>query len=362
MAKGVLEQYSRLFETVDLIDVVEKAIAILPVKIEFLKQKVMRTVVNSLWPVMIGAIYFFGWRTLAVILVSILACVLTEWLFVRKKKPNKVSEAVFVTAVLYALILPPTLPFPMVILGAIFGITFGKMAFGGFGMNVFNPALVARAFVYITFPIYSTARWMPTAKFSDFPGGFAAWLYSPLQDSVSAMTAATSLSAFRDGATTLPSLWQLFFGNIHGSFASLGSTTLIGGGSIGETSAFLLILGGLYLLAKKAANWKIVASFFGSFWVLQTLFNIADPQRAGNALFGLLAGGVVLAGFYMVTDPISAARTETGQVIFGFMVALFTILIRAYSLFAGGVMFAILLGNTFSPIVDYAVNHSRKNT
>ena len=171
MAKGVLEHYSRLFETVDLIELFEKAIALLPFKIEFLKQNVMRTVVNSLWPVMIGAIYFFGWRTLAVMLVSILTCVLTEWLFVRNKKPGKVSEAVFVTAVLYAMILPPTIPFPMVILGAIFGITFGKMAFGGFGMNVFNPALVARAFVYITFPIHSTARWIPTAKFSDFPGG-----------------------------------------------------------------------------------------------------------------------------------------------------------------------------------------------
>ncbi len=361
MAKGVLEQYSRLFETVELIELFEKAIARLPFKIAFLKQNVMRTVVNSLWPVMVGSVYFFGWRTLAVMLVSILTCVLTEWLFVRNKKPGKVSEAVFVTAVLYAMILPPTIPFPMVILGAIFGVTFGKMAFGGFGMNVFNPAIVARAFVYITFPIYSTARWIPTAKFSDFPGGFAAWLYSPLQDSVSAITAATSLSAFRDGADTLPSLWQLFFGNIHGEFETLGATTLIGGGSIGETSVFLLMLGGLYILYKKAANWKIIVSLFGSFWVLQTLFNIFDPGRVGNSLFGLLSGGLVFAGFYMVTDPVSAPRTEMGQIVFGCMVALFTILIRAYSLFAGGVMFAVLLGNTFCPIIDYAVNNSKKS-
>ena len=154
MGNALLERYTKLFETVDLVEVLEKGITkISPFDIPFQKQNVMRTVVNSLWPVMIGAIYFFGWRTLAIVLISILTCVLTEWVFVRNRKPGKVSEAIFVTAILYGLILPPTMPFPMVILGAIFGVTFGKMAFGGFGMNVFNPALVARAFVYITFPI-----------------------------------------------------------------------------------------------------------------------------------------------------------------------------------------------------------------
>ena len=361
MVKGFFEQYAKLFETIDIIEHIETAIkTVSPFKIEFLKQNVMRTVVNSLWPVMVGAIYFFGWRTLAIVLVSILSCVLTEWLFVRNKKPGKVSEAVFVTAILYAMVLPPTTPFPMVILGAMFGITFGKMAFGGFGMNVFNPALVGRAFVYITFPIYSTARWLPAANFSDFPGGLQTWLYSPLQDTVSAITAATSLSAYREGAQTLPSLWQLFLGNINGQFETLGEMTLIGGGSVGETSVLLIALGGLYILYKKAANWKIVVSFFGAFWVLQTILNIADPGRVGNALFGLFAGGVIFAGFYMLTDPISAPRTDLGYVFFGILVALLTILIRAYSLFAGGVMFAVLLGNIFSPIIDYAVNSYKK--
>ncbi len=360
MAKGVGELYATLFETVDLIEILEKAIEKLPFKIVFQKQNVMRTVVNSLWPATIGAIYFFGWRTLAVVLLSVLSCVLTEWLFVRNKKPGKVSEAVFVTAVLYAMTLPPTIPFPMVILGAMFGIIFGKMAFGGFGMNVFNPALVGRAFVYITFPVHATAKWTPAANFSDFPGGFLAWLYSPVQNSVEAITAATTLSAFRSGAESLPSLWQLFFGNINGQFETLGEATSIGGGSIGETSVLFIVLGGVYLLHKKAANWKIVVSFFSAFWVLQTIFNIADPSKVGNAVFGLFAGGVIFAGFYMLTDPISAPRTELGYIFFGILVALLTILIRAYSLFAGGVMFAVLLGNTFSPIIDYAVNNSKK--
>ncbi len=357
MEHSLLSRYVAVFETVDILEHIEAGIHnTSPFEIPFQKQGVMRTVVNSLWPVMLGAIYFFGWRTLAIVLVSILTCVVTEWLFVRKKKPGKVTEAVFVTAILYALILPPTIPFPMVILGGIFGMTFGKMAFGGFGMNVFNPALVARAFVYITFPIHSTAMWVPAADFSSFPGGLIRWLYTPpASQTVSGVTAATTLSALRDGADTLPSLWQLFFGNISGQFESLGQITLIGGGSAGETSVFLIALGGIYLLYKKAANWKIVASFFGSFFVLQIFFHLSNPQKIGTPLFGVFAGGVAFAGFYMLTDPVSAPRTDPGRLINGFLVALLTILIRGYSLFAGGVMFAVLLGNTFSPIIDHGV-------
>jgi len=343
----------------DIIELVEKGFHKVPLlKIEFSKRNpMMRTVVTSLAPVLVGAIYFFGWRSLAIVMVSIIACVLTEWMSVKSKKPGKISEAVFVTAILYGLILPPTIPFYMVILGAIFGITFGKMAFGGFGMNVFNPALVARAFVYITFPIQSTAIWIPAAD--GFPGGFGDWLDSS-KDAISAITSATSLSAFRDGATTLPSLWQLFLGNIHGQFDKLGEATLIGGGSVGETSVLLITIGGIYLLYKKVANRKIVASFFGSFIIFQTLFHYVAPDKVGGPLFGLFVGGVVFAGFYMATDPITAARTEAGKVICPALIALLTILIRAFSLFAGGVMFAILLTNTFTPIIDYVVNNVQK--
>jgi Na+-transporting NADH:ubiquinone oxidoreductase subunit B len=261
---------------------------------------------------------------------------------------------------LYGLILPPTIPLPMVVLGAVFGITFGKMAFGGFGMNVFNPALVARAFVYITFPVQSTAVWTPAAGFADFPGGLLAWLYTPADAGVAAITSATALSAFRDGADTLPGLWQLFLGNIHGQFDKLGELTMIGGGSAGETSVLLIALGGAYMLYKNVANRKIVASFFGAFLIFQIIFHLIAPAKVGGPLFGLFAGGVVFAGFYMTTDPISASRTEAGKIICPALIALLTILIRGYSLFAGGVMFAILLTNTFTPIIDYAIKNVQK--
>lgn len=346
---------------VDLVERFEQALNVIPfLRIEYLKQNAMRSVVNSLAPVMVGAVYFFGWRSLVILLLSILSCVITEWLFVRGQKPGKVSEAVFVTAILYGLILPPTIPLFMVVLGAVFGIVFGKMAFGGFGMNIFNPALVARAFVYITFPVHATNHWIAAAGWRDFPGGFVAWLYT--NDAVAAVTSATPLSALRDGATTLPSLWQLFFGNIHGQFEKLGETVSIGGGSIGETSALLILIGGGYLVSKNVANRKIVASYFISFVIFQTLFNLAFPDKVGSPLFGLLAGGVVFAGLYMATDPISASRTELGKIICPALIALLTILIRGFSLFAGGVMFAILLTNTFTPIIDYAIAGLQKKS
>lgn len=347
----------------DLIPILDKGFQAIPrVHVDFLSQNAMRTVVNSLVPVLIGAIYFFGWRSLGVVLVSIVACVVTEWLFVRNQKPGKVSEAVFVTAILYALILPPTIPFYMVILGAIFGITFGKMAFGGFGMNVFNPALVARAFVYLTFPVYTTSRWIPAARLADFPGGFAAWLFTPTgHDSVSAITSASPLSAFREGATTLPGLWQMFTGTIAGQFVNVaGETIAIGGGSVGETSALLLLLGGGYLLYKKAANWKIVTSFFGAFIIFQLIFHAVVPAKVPDLWFGLFSGGLMFGGLYMVTDPITASRTEWGKMVCPALAALLTIIIRAFALFAEGVMFAILLTNTFTPIIDYAITSIQK--
>ena len=323
-------------------------------KIEFQKQKVMRTVAYSLLPAIVGGVYFFGWVSLIIVILSIFTSVLTEWLFVRGKN-GKISEAVFVTAILYALTLPPTLPFYMVILGAIFGITFGKMAFGGFGQNVFNPALVGRAFVYITFPIQMTNSWLPAANFSDFPGGFATWKFSATGDILNTITSATPMTAFRDGASILPNYLQLFLGNINGLYEKLGEATFIGGGSIGETSAFLLLLGGLYIVFKKVANWKIVVSFFVSFLVVHTILFLIVPVKAANPIFGILSGGLVLGGFFMVTDPVSAAKTNLGRWIYGIIIGSLTVIIRSFSLFAGGLMFAILLANMFAPIIDYTV-------
>lgn len=328
-------------------------------KIQFMKQKIMRTVVFTLIPATVAAIYFFGWRSLAIVALSVISCVITEWLFVRGGT-NKISEAVFVTAFLFALSLPPSIPLYMVVIGAVFGITFGKMAFGGFGNNVFNPAMVGRAFVYITFPIQMTNRWIPAANFSDFPAGFAAWQFYKTPDIMSAITAATPQIAFKDGATSLPSYLQLLLGNINGQYERLGEISLIGSGSLGEVSAILLLIGGLYLVSKKIANWRLVASFFVTYIVFDTILHLIIPTKVPDPLFGLLAGTAMLGGFYIVTDPVSATKTDPGRLIYGSIIAIFTIIIKSFSLFAGGLSFGILLGNMFGPIIDYSVRDYQK--
>jgi Na+-transporting NADH:ubiquinone oxidoreductase subunit B len=320
----------------------------------FQKQLQMRKVAICLIPPLVGSIFFFGWISFAIVLLSVTTCIITEWLFVRRQG-GKVSEAVFVTGLLFGLILPPTIPFYMVILGAIFAITFGKMAFGGFGANVFNPAMVGRAFIYITFPIHMTARWLPAANFSDFPAGFGVWRFLPVLGKISVVTSATPTHAYRNGAEILPSLSQLFLGNINGTFEKLGETIYIGGGSLGEMSALLLIIGGLYLVFSKIAKWRLVAGFFIFYALFQALLHSLVPGRAPGLLYGMLSGGAILGGFFMVTDPVSAPKTKGGQWIYCLLISLLTNIIRSFSLFAGGLMFSILIGNMFSPLIDHGV-------
>ncbi len=322
--------------------------------IAFQKQPAMRKVVFCLIPAFVGSIFFFGWVSLAIVVLSVSTCVITEWLFVRGQDGN-VSEAVFVTGMLFGLILPPTIPLYMVVLGGVFAISFGKMAFGGFGANVFNPAMVGRAFVYITFPIHMTARWIPAANFSDFPAGFAAWRFMPAASSLSAITTATPSHAYRAGAAALPSLWQLFLGNINGTFEKLGEMAYIGGGSVGETSALLLMMGGLYLVIKKIAKWRLVVSFFTMYALVQIILHALVPHLVPGLVYGMLSGGAVLGGFFMVTDPVSAPKTQGAQWMYGSLIAILTNIIRSFSLFAGGLMFSILLGNMFASLMDRGV-------
>jgi len=307
----------------------------------------------------IGSIYFFGWISACIVGLSMVTCVLTEWMFIRRRK-GKISEAVLVTGALLGMILPPTIPLYMVILGGIFAITFGKMAFGGFGVNIFNPAMVGRIFLYLTFPVHMTNRWIPAADFSEFPGGFGVWRFSPLKHYADAITSATASHAYRSGAASLPGVFKMLSGNINGHFEHLGEMMRIGGGSRGETSALLIVIGGMLLIIKKTASWRIVISFFLTYIITNSIFHLFVPELTPNALYSIASGGAVLGGFFMVTDPVSAPKMRTAHYIYGGFIALMTNLIRTFSMFAGGLMFAILLGNMFGPLMDHAVKHWRK--
>lgn len=297
----------------------------------FMKQAVMNKVLYALTPITLFSIFLFGWRVLAVVAVTNIVAALTEYMFIRLKKNGKISMAVFVTGTLLALTLPPTIPLWMAAVGAIVGVTFGKMVFGGFGMNVFNPAIVGRTFIYVSFPNAMTVRWLE--PFTNFPGGFTSW------QNVSSITTATPMIHFRNSGvfTEVP---KLFFGLIPGS--------------MGETSALLILLAAIYMVVTKTAKWQAMASTLLSFIVFTLIFYGINPTTF------ILSGGILFGAVFMTTDPISMPKNKTAIWIYGILVGFLTVFIRRFSLFAEGFMFALLLGNSFMPIIEYALNKKKK--
>lgn len=301
--------------------------------IQFMKQMMMRKVIYSLIPIVLAGIYFFGWRVLALLLVVTFFGCLTEWVFVRRTT-KKITEAVLVTGVLYTLTLPPSTPYWVAVIGIIFGVLFGKMVFGGFGKNPFNPALVGRAFVYVNFPKYLTAQWSVPAEGP--LGGFGTYMTG----TIDAITEATPLLIFRASGETFSWL-RVAFGNISGS--------------IGETSAVLIILAGIYLIYTKTAAKETIFSVIIGALAMNTLFYVLGFSQVPHPVYGLLAGGLMFGAVFMATDPISSPKTFEGRIFYGLLIGIITVVIRAFALFAGGIMFAILVGNTFAPIIDEAV-------
>lgn len=305
----------------------------------FQKQNMMRTVVLSLLPLVFSSIYFFGWRTLILMIVVSIFGVATEYIFEKKNK-KKVSEAIIVTSMLYTMTLPPTTPYWIAIIGIIFGVVFGKMVFGGFGRNVFNPALVARAFVYVSFPAPLTMIW--SKAMSGFPGGFGTYI----SEGIELVSQATPMLLFRDNGQMVSKL-SLLLGHVSGS--------------IGETSAILVILAGIYLIYKKVASWQTMAGCFVGFIGLSTILYYMGMPQIPHPLYGVLAGGFLFGTVFMATDPISSPKTVEGRWIYGIIIGIVTVIIRGFALFAGGVMFAILMGNTFAPIIDEGVKSYKKS-
>lgn len=304
-------------------------------KIELIKwQLPMKRVLYALAPVVLSAVYFFGWRCLIMLLVVNIAGFLAEYAFARYYR-EPVSSAVFVSNVLFALIIPPNLPYWMAAVGIIFGIVFGKMVFGGFGKNVFNPALAGRAFIYINFGAPMTARWYE--PFKSVIGGFGHY-------TTDAVSGATPMAAMKAG-TDVP-ISSLLLGNTSGC--------------MGETCALLIILGGLYLIYKKTASYMIVSSCIISMLALQAILWASGVKNAIEPFHAMLSGGFMLGAFFMATDPVSACKTTPGKWIYGALIGILTVIIRVFSIWAEGFMFAVLLANMFAPITDYAINALKK--
>ena len=291
----------------------------------------MQRVCYALIPLVLASIYLFGWRSLAVAVIVLVFGTLTEAAFTYpQKKP--VTSAVLVTGLIFTLSLPPTIPFWMAIVGIIVGVAIGKMMFGGFGQNVFNPAMVGRCFIYITFPLHMTNRW--TEPIWGGWGGFAHWS-APL-DTVSG---ATPLEVLRQG------------GIVDWKDLILGHTS----GSMGETSVILILVGGFFIIAKKAASWRLVlASLMGGIFA-SGVFQLAGFPNIPSPLETLLAGSFLFGSFFVVTEPVSGAKTRPGQWIYGGMIGALIVVLRGFSNFSEGVMFSVLLFNAFVPTLDQTV-------
>lgn len=333
----------------------------------FLKQVMMLRVLYALAPVAVAAVYLFGWRVLALVAVSCFFAVLAEGAMVYAKN-GKISQAAWVTGALFGLSLPPTAPFWVAAVGVAFGIVFGKMVFGGFGKNVFNPAIVGRAFVYVCFPVEMTGRFVPA--FRGFPGGFAEWSWAALQALpgdvtaaglrvVDGITAATPMWSWRDYQVET-GLWDLFTGQIGGWFEHAGQARLLAAGSAGEVSALAILLGAAYLLWTKTANWHLMlGTLIGAVAMNLFLRNALGIAAVPPLPFTLLSGAFLFAAVFMVTDPISAPKIPLATWIYSVFIGAMVVFIRWKAVFAGGVAFAILLGNTIAPSLDLWIKRYR---
>ncbi|MFO7820906.1 MAG: RnfABCDGE type electron transport complex subunit D [Lentisphaeria bacterium] len=331
----------------------------------FKRQKMMDKVLLALLPAFIGGIYFFGWRVAVMLLWVTLCGCITEYLMARRRG-DPLTGACLVTCALFALSLPPTLPFWMATVGIVVALTFGKEFFGGFGRNVFNPAIVGRAFIYVCFPIEMTSRFTPAWK-SGW-GGFLHWGPKRFIGETNALTAATPMwfrrdYGFPDSFSLQEQISQLFFGNLGKAMTGAdGLPHILAAGSVGEVSALLLIIGGIYLLWTKTANWRLVLSSFAGAAAACLLFRYGlGAEKVPPLLFTLFSGAMVYACFFMVTDPVSAPRDKTTQYIYGAFIGIMIVFFRWKAVFAGGVAFAILLGNAIAPSIEMYIKQYKKS-
>jgi Na(+)-translocating NADH:ubiquinone oxidoreductase B subunit len=299
-------------------------------------KRYMSLVIVALAPSFIASVYFFGWRVLVMLLVSYVAGGALEVLFAVVRK-EEINEGFLVTGFIFPLILPPGLPLWMVAVGVLFGVLVGKEVFGGTGRNLFNPALVGRVFLAIGYPAAMGTRWITPVA--------AAWgrLNVPFTlRATDAVSAATPLAQAKGG--TLASVFDLIVGR-----------TL---GSAGETSAIAAVLGGLFLIIIGIASWRTVLGVLVTFGALAALFQAVVPGAA-PAWFHLLSGGFLFGAFFMATDPVSSPVTTSAKWAYGVLIGAVAILIRSFSGYVEGVMFAVLLGNIFAPLFDEIVIRRR---
>ena len=292
--------------------------------IKFLKQPMMRKVLMALAPIYLFSIWMYGLRVVAAAVVVFVCGIATEWLFERKRQ-GKVSEAVLVSCALFALAFPPKTPLWILAVGIIFAVAMAKGVYGGFGRNIFNPAIAGRAFVYISFAIVLSRAY---TGFGNFGIG-----------AVDVLSSATPLAQMRAGAKV--PLSSLVFG--------------LRPGALGESMTLLIVLAGVYLILTKTASWKIIVSTLVG-GAVTNLILLAVGAAKALPMESLFAGSFLFMSVFMATDPVSAPKRQQSHYVYGALIGATAVLIRTFSAFPEGTSFAILFGNTFANLIDIAVD------
>ena len=307
-------------------------------------EKNMYGVIIALLPALLASFWFFGLGSVVVCLASVLACIFFEWAitkYIMKREPSLTDGSAIVTGLLLGMNLPSNFPIWMIIIGALVAIGIGKMTFGGLGCNPFNPALVGRCFLLVSFPAAMTS-WPIEGQWTSY---------------VDAETGATPLSLMKIAIKTgdssildqLPSSFEMLLGN---------TSNGLGAGTIGEICALALIIGLCYMLWKKIITWHIPVSIICTVFVFSGLLHLASPVYA-NPVQVVLSGGLLLGAIFMATDYVTSPMTAKGQLIYGVSIGLLTVVIRNWGSYPEGMSFAILIMNAFTPLINTYIKPKR---
>jgi len=294
--------------------------------------KVMRAVIYALLPACAVSVYLFGLPALSILVLCAAGCVATEAVCRKLMgRPLSLTDgSAALTGILLALNLPPSVPWWLALLGAAVAIAVGKQVYGGLGYNPFNPALVARVVLLISFPVQMTSWSAP----------------APLGSGLDAVTSATPLGEMKTAVMLTGKLPEAMQQGIGSYFVGHMA------GSLGEVSALALLVGAAYLFWKRILTWHTPLSYLGTVVVVSGVFWLIDPARYPSPLFHLVTGGLILGAFFMATDMVTSPVTGKGMVIFGVGCGLLTVLIRLFGGYPEGVSFAILLMNATTPLID----------
>ena len=292
----------------------------------FQKQRINRRVLIALIPIYLFALYLYGPRLLILGVPVFVVGIGAEYIF-EKSRNKKVSEAVLVSCSLYLLSLPAHTPLWIAVIGIVFGIFMGKEIYGGFGRNIFNPALSGRLFVYLTFPNQLQVGYLE-------PGGFGI--------GADVITSATPLKLLRQGESI--DMLMTFLG--------------FRPGAMGESSIVLILIAAVYLMATKTANWRIILSTFASGAILTAALSLAGVSKALPPLGAMTSGSFLFVAVFYATDPVSAAKKKGAQWLYGTVIGTVSVLVRTFSLFPEGTSFGVFIANTFASLLDHTVTQA----